>query len=123
MTDDRLAQINDSMHILTARLEGLMANVEGLESEVGSLADSLLVLIKRTSEMAETVGPMILASKVAEKGDRELPDHHIWVSEARGPDGDLQVLIERVGDRPPTVAFRRESHDVWGPPWPSEVRK
>jgi hypothetical protein len=47
----------------------------------------------------------------------------VWV--ATIPEGDeygvgpCEVLIEQFGDRPPTVAFRRQTdrHTVWGRPY------
>lgn len=48
------------------------------------------------------------------------------VSVAVIPEGDeygigpCEVLIERFGDRAPTVAFRRLHHQVWSRPFPSE---
>jgi hypothetical protein len=55
----------------------------------------------------------------------------VWV--ATVPEGDewgigpCEVMVEQFGDRPPTVAFRREQSfsgnaGVWGRPYRGEVR-
>jgi hypothetical protein len=53
-------------------------------------------------------------------------DRRVWVIEV--PDGDeygvgpVQVLVEQFGTNPPTIAFRRQSHDVWGRPYRGAAR-
>lgn len=53
-------------------------------------------------------------------------ERKVWVAQV--PDGDeygigpAEVMIEQFGDNPPTVAFRRNSWDVWSRPFTGEVR-
>lgn len=55
-----------------------------------------------------------------------MDERKVWVAEV--PEGDeygvgpVQVMIEQFGDRPPSVAFRRHSSDVWGRPYRGEIR-
>jgi hypothetical protein len=52
-------------------------------------------------------------------------DRKVWVATIPADDehgvGPVSVMIEQFGDKPPSVAFRRERWQVWGRPFTAEV--
>jgi len=71
VSDERINHVNDQMHILTARLEGTMAAVEGLDRDVLNLAESILKLTRHAAAMAETLAPIMIAVKAAAEQGRD----------------------------------------------------
>ena len=130
-------KLDSDMELVGARIQGLNEHIEGLENQVLTLADSILRLTQHLATMAETVQPVVqyLGSlnedrlhhegmHVAVSGTDVEPatNRKVWVAKVP-PIGDqeAQVLIEQFGDKPPTVAFRSDSGQVWGRPFKSEA--
>ena len=128
--DAQRKKLDADMEMLGARITGLSEGVEGLESDVSSLADSILTLTRHSAQLAEAIGPVIIAARkagsptapaVSSTEGPEATNRHVWVVEVPAHDeygvGPISVMIEQFGDRAPTIAFRRAQSDVWGRPY------
>jgi hypothetical protein len=112
-------RINHELFVITARVEGMATVVQVLEARLSDMTSALAELTTLTANLAEHV--------VAVSGTDVTPDpaRKLWVVDIPESDeyavGPVQVLIEQFGDRPPTVAFRRDKWNTWGRPFQAGV--
>lgn len=121
---EKLRRIEGDLELITARVAGLQDSLIRVGGNLGELIRQVTKIAEAVVEMRakaaedRTAAPTAASSKVDER--------KVWVVEV--PEGDehgvgpVSVLIEQFGRGAPTVAFRRERHQVWGRPYAGEER-
>lgn len=121
---EKLRRIDGDLELIAARTAGLTDNlvvlggyVAELTRQVGKIAEAVVEMRTKAAE-DRTAAPTAASSTLDER--------KVWVVEV--PEGDahgvgpVHVMIEQFGRGTPTVAFRRQRHQVWGRPYSGEER-